>query len=45
MTLLRQLLYLVWKDVVVELRRKELVYASAFFAGMVLLIFSFAFPM
>jgi len=34
---------LVWKDVVVELRRKELVYASAFFAGVVLLIFSFSF--
>ena len=27
---------LVWKDVVVELRRKELVYASIFFAGVML---------
>ncbi len=43
MTLLGHTLRLVWKDVVVELRRKELVYASAFFAGVVLLIFSFAF--
>jgi heme exporter protein CcmB len=42
-TLLRQLFHLVWKDVIVELRRKELLYASAFFAGVVLLIFSFAF--
>jgi len=43
MMLLRQTLRLVWKDVIVEVRRKELVYASAFFAGMVILIFSFAF--
>jgi len=43
MTLLRQTLRLVWKDVLVEFRRKELVYASAFFAGVVLLVFSFAF--
>ncbi len=43
MTLIRHTLRLVWKDVVVELRRKELVYASAFFAGVVLLVFSFAF--
>ncbi len=43
MTLLRQTLRLVWKDVIVELRRKELVYASVFFAGVVLLVFSFAF--
>jgi heme exporter protein CcmB len=42
-TLLRQTLRLVWKDVVVEVRRKELVYASVFFAGVVLLVFSFAF--
>src|SRR4029078_8888852 len=43
MPLLQQMMRLVWKDVVVELRRKELVYASAFFAGVVLLVFSFAF--
>jgi heme exporter protein CcmB len=43
MMLVRQLFHLVWKDVIVELRRKELLYASAFFAGVVLLIFSFAF--
>jgi len=40
---LRQALHLVWKDVVVEARRKELVYASSFFAVMVVLVFSFAF--
>ncbi|MEO6950397.1 MAG: heme exporter protein CcmB [Polyangia bacterium] len=34
---------LVWKDIVVELRRKELVYASIFFAGVVLLVFAFSF--
>ncbi len=37
------LLRLVWKDVVVELRRKELLYTTAFFAGVVLLVFSFSF--
>ena len=34
---------LLWKDVVVELRAKELVYATIFFAAIVLLVFSFAF--
>ena len=43
MTFLPQMMRLVWKDVVVELRRKELVYASVFFAAVVLLVFSFAF--
>ena len=43
MGLVRHTMRLVWKDVVVELRRKELVYASVFFAGVVLLVFSFAF--
>jgi heme exporter protein CcmB len=43
MILLWQTMELVYKDVLVELRRKELVYASVFFAGVVLLVFSFAF--
>ena len=34
---------LLWKDVVVELRAKELVYATIFFAAVVLLVFCFAF--
>ncbi|HXU72666.1 MAG TPA: heme exporter protein CcmB [Polyangia bacterium] len=34
---------LLWKDVVVELRAKELVYATVFFAVVVLLVFCFAF--
>jgi heme exporter protein CcmB len=34
---------LLWKDVVVELRAKELVYATIFFAGVVILVFCFAF--
>ncbi len=39
----RQAALLLWKDVVVELRAKELVYATIFFAAIVLLIFAFAF--
>jgi heme exporter protein CcmB len=34
---------LLWKDVVVELRAKELVYATVFFAAVVVLVFCFAF--
>jgi heme exporter protein CcmB len=34
---------LLWKDGVVELRAKELVYATIFFAAVVLLVFCFAF--
>lgn len=34
---------LLWKDVVVELRAKELVYATIFFAAVVILVFCFAF--
>jgi heme exporter protein B len=34
---------LLWKDVLVELRAKELVYATIFFAAVVLLVFCFAF--
>ena len=34
---------LLWKDVVVELRARELVYATIFFAAVVLLVFCFAF--
>ncbi len=34
---------LLWKDVVVELRAKELVYATVFFGAVVILVFCFAF--
>jgi heme exporter protein CcmB len=34
---------LLWKDVVVELRAKELVYATIFFAAIVILVFAFSF--
>ena len=34
---------LLWKDVLVELRAKELVYATVFFAAVVVLVFCFAF--
>ncbi|MFI5288958.1 MAG: heme exporter protein CcmB [Polyangia bacterium] len=43
MTLVRQAALLLWKDVVVELRAKELVYATVFFAAIVILVFAFAF--
>lgn len=40
---MKPLALLLWKDVVVELRAKELVYATVFFAAVVLLVFCFAF--
>src|SRR6185437_968312 len=40
---MRAVALLLWKDVLVELRAKELVYATVFFAVVVLLVFSFAF--
>ena len=39
----RQVGTLVWKDLRVEMRSREIVYTMAFFAAMVVLIFSFAF--
>ena len=41
--ILRQTALLLWKDVLVELRAKELVYATLLFASIVLLVFAFAF--
>lgn len=41
--MMRLYAWLLWKDVVVELRAKELVYATVFFAAIVLLVFCFAF--
>jgi heme exporter protein CcmB len=43
MSVLRQTLLLLWKDVVVEARAKELVYATVFFGVIVILIFAFCF--
>jgi heme exporter protein B len=40
---MRQTALLLWKDVLVELRAKELVYATVLFASIVLLVFAFAF--
>jgi heme exporter protein CcmB len=42
MSFWRQTALLVWKDVLVELRAKELVYATVLFAATVLLVFAFA---
>jgi heme exporter protein B len=39
----RQTATLLWKDLRVEMRSREIVYTMAFFAAMVVLIFSFAF--
>src|SRR5439155_19260052 len=38
----RQTALLLWKDVLVELRAKELVYATALFSAIVLLVFAFS---
>lgn len=43
MSFLRQVALLLWKDVVVEVRAGELIYATLLFAGIVVLLFSFAF--
>jgi heme exporter protein B len=43
MSLLRQVALLLWKDVLVEARAGELIYATALFAGIIVLLFSFSF--
>src|SRR5262249_34809423 len=43
MSFLGQTALLLWKDVKVELRAKELIYATIFFAAVVVLVFAFAF--
>lgn len=42
-SLARQVLALLWKDVRVELRAGELIYATVLFSGIIVLLFSFAF--
>ncbi|HEY5949516.1 MAG TPA: heme exporter protein CcmB, partial [Kofleriaceae bacterium] len=44
MSLLRQAGRVAWKDLRVELRSKEIVMTMVFFATLLVLIYSFAFP-
>jgi heme exporter protein CcmB len=41
---LAQAARIAWKDLRVELRSREIVYTMAFFAGLLVLVYSFAFP-
>lgn len=43
MEILRQLLLLLWKDIRVEARAGELIYATGLFAAIIVLLFSFSF--
>jgi heme exporter protein B len=43
MNVARYTAILLWKDVLVELRAKELIYATIFFAAIVILVFAFSF--
>jgi heme exporter protein B len=42
--LLRQAWRVAWKDLQVELRSREIVYTMAFFAGLLVVVYSFVFP-
>ena len=42
--LLRQAWRIAWKDLQVELRSREIVYTMAFFGGLIVVVYSFAFP-
>ena len=44
MSLIRQAARIAWKDLRVELRSREIVYTMAFFAALLVVIYSFAFP-
>ncbi len=44
MALLRHAARVAWKDLRIELRSREIVYTMAFFGGLLVVIFSFAFP-
>jgi len=41
---LRQAWRVAWKDLQIELRSREIVYTMAFFGGLIVVIYSFAFP-
>jgi heme exporter protein CcmB len=44
MALIRHAARVAWKDLRIELRSREIVYTMAFFGGLLVVIFSFAFP-
>ena len=44
MSLLRQSTRIAWKELRIELRSKEILYTMAFFGGLLVVIYSFAFP-
>ena len=44
MALLRQTARIAWKDLRIELRSREILYTMAFFAALLVVIFSFVFP-
>jgi heme exporter protein CcmB len=44
MTLLRQAARVAWKDLRIELRSREIVYTMAFFGGLLVVVYSFTFP-
>ncbi len=44
MSLLRQTARIAWKDLRIELRSREILYTMAFFAALLVVIFSFVFP-
>lgn len=44
MSLLRQAARIAWKDLRIELRSKEILYTMAFFGGLLVVVYAFAFP-
>lgn len=44
MTVLRHAARIAWKDLRIELRSREIVYTMAFFGGLIVVVYSFAFP-
>jgi heme exporter protein CcmB len=44
MSVLRHAARVAWKDLRIELRSKEIVYTTAFFGAVIVVVFSFAFP-
>ncbi|MDB4962893.1 MAG: cytochrome c-type biosis protein CcmB [Myxococcales bacterium] len=44
MSVLRQAARVAWKDLRIELRSREILYTMAFFAGLLVVVYAFAFP-
>ena len=44
MSVLRQAARVAWKDLRIELRSREIVYTMAFFGGLIVVVYSMAFP-